>query len=146
MTTIMHVYVFFVVLLCMHTLILYACCIITDKRYTLIQGTPSGAPKIVWPSSEKLDLTGLRQDIPKFTPWLSNAAAAEWDQYLTSTLPDMLVQRQDGESRWLMEDIFANSAVQNLTPAAPATTNSTADTVLAEMFAAERTPCEVNFM
>ena len=45
-----------------------------------------------------------------------------------------------------MEDIFANSAVQNLTPAAPATANSTADTVLAEMFAAERAPCEVNFM
>ena len=94
----------YIEMLCIHFVCMLYC---HWQGYTFIQDTPSGQvmKNLIWQ-----DFSRIFQRL--LLNWLSNAAAAEWGQYLTSTLPDMLVQRQDGESRWLMEDIFANNAVQ----------------------------------
>ena len=44
---------------------------------------PIGSPQEILPNFERLDLTKLRQDIPKFFPWITPEAAAEWSTFLS---------------------------------------------------------------
>lgn len=80
----------------------------------------------------------LMQDIPKFTPWISQEAASEWTALLVE-LPDKLSGSETQE--WIMEEVFISAVQQQ---AVHATSVSSVDPVLAEMFQAEQTPCEVN--
>ena len=49
---------------------------------------PIGSPQEILPNFERLDLTKLRQDIPKFKffPRITPEAAAEWSTFLSGLI------------------------------------------------------------
>jgi hypothetical protein len=56
----------------------------------LIKITPviSGTPDIVQPSTTKMEMAHLQHDIPKWLPWLHEAAAEEWKRFLQQPLEE----------------------------------------------------------
>ena len=48
----------------------------------------SGTPDIVQPSTTKMEMAHLQHDIPKWLPWLHEAAAEEWKRFLQQPLEE----------------------------------------------------------
>ena len=55
----------------------------------IFQECSSGTPAFSTPSMEKIDLDRLKQDLPKWKPWLSASSWPEWADFLESGLEDM---------------------------------------------------------
>ena len=86
-----------------------------------------------------MDVPTLEQDIPKFFPWISSAAAEEWEGFLAD-LPQKVTEDEPQHHPWLMEEVISR---QVPTAASTVITTAEVDTDLANMFAAEQAPCEV---
>ena len=110
----------------------------------LLQDIPEGAPSTVSPIADRIDIDGLKLDIPKFFNWISSTAAAEWTTFL-SELPSMVQDRTAPSSDWMMQDVFRMCSVQDLSTETPTNTQATSSegTVLGDMFALEQASCEV---
>lgn len=110
-----------------------------------MQDIPTGRPSIVSPIEERIDIHGLTQDIPKFTPWISPAAATEWETFLTE-LPS-LVSREETETEpsWTMEDVFTAAESVDCQASTTQTTTITMpeNTMLRDMFESQQAPCQV---
>lgn len=73
--------------------------------FLILQSVPIGVPHAVSPNLEKLDLNRLKEDIPKFRPWILSSSAAVWNTFMAKDLEEYLSTRESGDE-WIMPDVF----------------------------------------
>ena len=56
-----------------------------QEDYFLFQSVPQATPKLVSPSSAKMDLESSMRDNLKFDRYLDNSAIEEWEQWMANT-------------------------------------------------------------
>ena len=95
------------------------------------------------PKLDRQDLPGLRQDIPKYTPWISSTAAAEWTKFLQKDLPDLVSPPPENAQGWIMEEVFCSGSTSHDQAAVEAEGCGEVNAELASMFAAEKATCQV---
>ena len=71
-----------------------------------LQDVPNGEPPVLPPTADKIEVSKLKEDIPKFKQWISASSSAAWDVFLKHELQDLLSAH---ESTWVMQDIFKNA-------------------------------------
>lgn len=104
-----------------------------------MQDVPSGEPLVLPPSADKIEVSKLMEDIPKFKQWISPSSSEIWDIFLERELKDLLSTH---ESTWVMQDVFNNSkSSQSSTSETP----QEADPSLISMMEASlNPPCKVS--
>ena len=106
--------------------------------FLFFQSVPIGVPHPVSPNLEKLDLNRLKDDIPKYGPWISSSSATVWNTFMPKDVEDYLSIPESGDE-WIMQDIF-----QRQRPPPSESISSREDNPeLAAMFAAEHESCQV---
>ena len=106
-----------------------------------MQDTPAGEPHRLCSdqaSVEKLELDRLRQDLPKFKPWVSPQSWQHWQEFLDNGMDSFFSEDATDSSEWLLPTLEASAASQ---PVETAPGDEDGD--LAAMFEAEQTPCQV---
>ena len=106
--------------------------------FLILQSVPIGVPHAVSPNLEKLDLNRLKEDIPKFRPWILSSSAAVWNTFMAKDLEEYLSTRESGDE-WIMPDVFQREHP----PPSESTTSREDNPELAAMFAAEQESCQV---
>ena len=99
---------------------------------------PTGVPHAVSPNPEKLELNRLKEDIPKYRPWISSSSANVWETFMAKDLDDYLSPSENGDE-WIMDDVVQQDHPSS--PSLPEPTNNSAE--LDTMFAAEQESCQV---
>ena len=102
---------------------------------------PIGVPHAVSPNVEKLDLNRLKEDIPKYGPWISSSSATVWNTFMAKNLEDHLSTPESGDE-WIMQDVFQ----QERPPPSESTSSREDNPELAAMFAAEHESCQVQIL
>ena len=111
--------------------------IINYIPYTCIylQDVPTGVPSLVQPNTEKLDVSRLRTDIPKWQQWISANSWQEWEAFLSEGL-DMLEEIPASiENEW-----YINELAEKQIDAVDAEENYVTDRLLQD----ERQECTVS--
>ena len=102
------------------------------------QSVPIGVPHVVSPNLEKLDLNRLKEDIPKYRPWISSSSATVWNTFMAKDLEGYLSTPESGDE-WIMQDVFK----QERPPPSESTSSREDNPELAAMFAAEHESCQI---
>lgn len=109
--------------------------------FSLFQSVPIGVPHAVSPNVEKLDLNRLKEDIPKYGPWISSSSATVWNTFMAKDLEDYLSTPESGDE-WIMQDVFQPERP----PPSESTSSREDNPELAAMFAAEHESCQVQIL
>ena len=109
--------------------------------FSLLQSVPIGVPHAVSPNLEKLNLNRLKEDIPKYGPWISSSSATVWNTFMAKDLEDYLSTPESGDE-WIMQDVFQ----QERPPPSESTSSREDNPELAAMFAAEHKSCQVQIL
>ena len=80
----------------------------------IIHEIPDGSPQVILPDFEKIDVTKLKQDIPKFSPWTTSDSAKEWSTFLSTRLTEVTDAAASFSSeRWPMELLHGFNKAQD---------------------------------
>ena len=79
-----------------------------------MQDMPSGEPPVLPPTADKIEVSKLKDDIPKFKQWISPSSSAIWDVFLQRELDDLLSTH---ETIWVMQAVF--DSIEHPEPASP---------------------------
>ena len=64
-----------------------------------LQDLPSGIPSSVQPCDLKVDLPRLKEDLPKYRPWLSETAALWWDDL---DVDSIYIKEKEDNMEWML--------------------------------------------
>ena len=74
---------------------------------SLYQSVLFGVPHVLTPDFGKLDIPKLKQDIPKFSPWMTSESTEEWSSFLRSGFAALVDAATETKAKrsWMLDDL-----------------------------------------